>query len=110
MVARIWQSITAARMADKYLEYLQRRVVPVFQDATGNVGMFVMKEPLGEFVRFLLLSLWDSEDSLESFARTYSDVMKPGPDEEELLIAFESMARNYKVICKHECSQIVEKI
>ena len=102
MIARTWQGVTSTRMADQYLEYLHRRVIPAYQEATGNAGLFVLKEPRGELVHFLLLSFWSSEDSLASFVGADLEVMKPTTEEKSLLIAFESTARNYKIVCKAE--------
>ena len=101
MIARVWQGVTSSRMADQYLEYLDRCVIPAYQEAAGNAGLFVMKESRGELVHFLLLSFWTSEDSLANFVGADLDVMKPTAEEKSLLIAFESIARNYKVVCEH---------
>ena len=102
MIARTWQGVTSARKADQYLEYLRRCVLPAYQEARGNAGLFVLKEPRGELVNFLLLSFWSSEDSLANFAGADLEVMKPTDEEKSLLIAFESTARNYKVVGKAE--------
>jgi len=100
MIARIWQGVTSTRMAGRYLEYLHRRVIPAYQEATGSAGLIVLREPRGELVHFLLLSFWRSEDSLASFVGADLEVMKPTTEEKSFLIAFESTARNYKVVCK----------
>jgi hypothetical protein len=97
-------------MADQYLEYVHRCIIPVYQQATGNVGLFIMNELRGELVYFLLLSFWDSEHALASFANAHMDMMKPGAEEKDLLTAFESTAKSYNVICRHEGSQVIEKI
>jgi heme-degrading monooxygenase HmoA len=102
MIARIWQGVTSTGMADGYLEYLHRHVIPAYQEARGNAGLFVLKEPRGELVHFLLLSFWSSEDSLASFVGADLEVMKLGAEEKSLLVAFESMAKNYKIVCKAE--------
>lgn len=110
MIARICQRVISIRMADQYLEYVHRCMIPVYQEATGNVGLFVMKELRGELVYFLLLSFWDSDEALASFANAHLDMMKPSAEEKGLLIAFESTAKSYKVICRRECSQAKENI
>ena len=110
MIARICQRVISTGMADQYLEYIHQRIIPVYQDAMGNAGLFVMKEQRGELVYFLLLSFWDSEEALASFTNGHLDMMKPSAEEKDLLLAFESTARSYKVICRHECSQGMEKM
>lgn len=110
MIAKICQRVISTGMADQYLEYVHRCIIPVYQQARGNVGLFVMKESRGELVYFLLLSFWDSDKALASFTKVHLDMMKPSAEEKDLLIAFESTAKSYKVICRHECSQVIEKI
>jgi hypothetical protein len=97
-------------MADQYLEYVHRCIIPVYQQATGNVALLVMKESRGELVYFLLLSFWDSDEALASFTKEHLDMMKPNTEEKGLLTAFESTAKSYKVICRRECSQVTENI
>jgi heme-degrading monooxygenase HmoA len=98
MIARIWQGITLATKAGQYLEYLYHCVIPAYQRAKGNTGFFVMKEPHGELVHFLLLSFWDSEDSLADFVGPDLETVNLPLEEKRLLVAFESNARNYKVV------------
>jgi len=97
-IARVWRSITLISNADKYLEYLDKTVIPACQTAEGNEGLIVMKECHGELSHFLLLSFWASNEALAKYAEATDDVVDPTPEEKSLLIAFESNARHYKVI------------
>ena len=101
MIARIWQGITLTMKADQYLEHLNQRVIPAYQEAQGNAGCFVMKESRGDLVHFLLLSFWASQDSLANFVGSDLETVNPTPEEKSLLVAFESNARNYNVTCQH---------
>ena len=100
MIARIWQGITLTTKAEQYLEYLNQRVIPAHQKAEGNTGCIIMKETRGDLVNFLLLSFWDSENSLANFVGADLEVVNLTPEEKSLLTAFESSARNYKVVCE----------
>lgn len=64
MIVRIWQGITLATKTEEYLEYLNHCVIPAYQRAKGNMGFFVIKEPHGELVHFLLTAvfLWIRND------------------------------------------------
>ena len=100
MIARIWQGITLRIKADQYLEHLNQCVIPAHQKAEGNAGCFIMKETRGDLAHFLLLSFWDSENSLANFVGAELETVNLTPEEKNLLIAFESNARNYKVVCE----------
>ena len=98
MIARIWRSTTTLVNADRYQEYLNRFVIPRYQTAEGNRGLYIMKECKGGLVHFLLLSLWTSTEALTKHIGTPGDVVHPAPDEQDMLIAFESTARHYNVL------------
>lgn len=98
-IARIWGGITLVSNADKYLEYLDKMVIPACQMAEGNEGLIVMKECHGELSHFLVLSVWASNDALAKYVGATDDVVDPTPEEKNLLIAFESNPRHYKIVC-----------
>jgi hypothetical protein len=100
-VVRIWRGITLATQANQYLEYLIKFVAPVFQMAEGNEGLLVLQELRDELVYFLLLSFWTSHELLLKFTGAHSsefEVVNLSPEEQSLLVAFESTAMYYKVV------------
>ena len=68
MIARTWRGAMAARDADAYLAYLDRTGVAECRATPGNVGVMVLRRPLGQETEFLFISYWDSEDSIRAFA------------------------------------------
>lgn len=68
LIARTWRGATAARDADAYLEYLDRTGVAECRATPGNLGVMVLRRPVGEETEFLFISWWDSEDSIHAFA------------------------------------------
>lgn len=100
-IVRIWRGVTLATSAGQYLEYVNKIVIPACQAAEGNEGMYIMKELQGELAHFLLLSFWASDDALVNFTGAAScecDVVNLSPEEKSLLVAFESIARRYKIV------------
>lgn len=98
MFARIWRSTTTLSNAEGYQEYLNRFIIPAYQMAEGNQGVYVMKECQGELVYFLLLTFWTSNEALAKYIGIPGDVINPSPEEKNLLVAYESTGRSYKVI------------
>lgn len=74
--------------------------MPACQSSEGNEGFFVMKECQGELTHFLLLTFWASDEALAKYVGTADDVVNPTPEERDLLMAFESTARRYRVVKK----------
>jgi heme-degrading monooxygenase HmoA len=100
-IVRLWRGITLATKANQYLEYLNKFVAPAFQMAEGNEGLLVLQDQQDELVYFLLLSFWTSQEALQNFTGAHSpelDVVNLSPEEQSLLVAFESTARYYKVV------------
>lgn len=100
-IVRIWSGITLATKAGQYLEYLNRIVVPAFQMAKGNEGLFILQDLQGELEHFMLLSFWASNEALIDFAGIHSsdfEVVNLAPDEQGLLVAFESTTRYYNIL------------
>ena len=100
-IVRIWSGIALATKANQYLEYLNKIVVPAIRMAEGNEGLLILQDLRGELAHFLLLSFWSSNEVLTKFAGAHSsefEVVKLSPEEQSLLVAFESIAKYYKVL------------
>ena len=98
MIARIWRGVTLSINADRYFEYLKQFITHTMRTAEGNEGFFVLKDHQGELTYVLLLSFWDSDQALASFAGYDYEIVKPSQEEKSLLTAFESIARHYTVV------------
>jgi len=100
-IVRIWSGIALATKANQYLEYLNKIVVPAIRMAEGNQGLLILQDLRGELAHFLVLSFWTSNEVLINFAGAHSseyEVVKLSPEEQSLLVAFESIAKYYKVL------------
>lgn len=112
-IIRIWRSVTLATKAEQYVDYLNKIVIPAYQTAEGNKGLFIMKDLRGELAHFLLLSFWASDKAFESSAGADScacEVVNPSPEEKSFLIAFESIARHYDVVYMSESPLLDKKL
>ena len=98
MIVQIWQSITLLSNAEKYQSLLIRHVLPAYQCASGNLGVYLCREANDQLTNFLLLSLWSSPEALIQFRGPDVETAAPSPEEKKLLLAFESTVRNYEVI------------
>jgi len=100
-IVRIWSGIALVTKANQYLEYLNKIVVPAIRMAEGNEGLLILQDLRGELAHFLLLSFWTSSEVLINFAGVHLsefEVVKLSPEEQSLLVAFESIAKYYKVL------------
>jgi heme-degrading monooxygenase HmoA len=67
MIARIWHGVTPTIKSDEYFSYVNRTGVPAYQSTEGNLGVYVLRKIEGDQAHFLLVSFWDSLDSIAKF-------------------------------------------
>jgi heme-degrading monooxygenase HmoA len=102
MIARTWHGVTDAAKANEYLEYLKKTGVPEYEATTGNLGVYVLRRFAGDQAHFLLLTLWESEDAIKSFAGPEMEKAKYYPEDERFLLELEPTVTHYEVLIKPE--------
>ena len=98
MIARTWHGITEASIADEYLDYLNKTGVPEYRLTQGNLGVYVLRRIDGNKAHFLLLTLWESEDAIRSFAGTNMEKAKYYPEDAHYLLELEPNVTHYDVL------------
>lgn len=68
MIARMWRGLTLASKADDYFEYLKKTGLKDYRSTPGNQGVYVFRRLKEGAAEFLLVSLWDSVESIKKFA------------------------------------------
>jgi heme-degrading monooxygenase HmoA len=68
MIARIWRGIVPLEKAEGYARYLADFGVRDYQAYPGNRGVHLLRRGEGARVHFLLVSFWDSRESLLVYA------------------------------------------
>ncbi len=97
MIARLWHGVTNAENADEYLEYLNKTGIPDYKATPGNRGVHILKRIEGNKAHFLLISFWDSLDSIMSFAGREYENARYYPDDARWLLELESHVVHYEV-------------
>jgi heme-degrading monooxygenase HmoA len=98
MIARTWHGVTPASKADAYYDYLEASGVKEYRTTTGNRGVFVLRRVSGDRADFLLVSLWDSYDSIRAFAGREIGKARYFPKDREFLLEFEPSVTHYEVL------------
>ncbi|HEX2991238.1 MAG TPA: hypothetical protein VHO49_11200 [Anaerolineales bacterium] len=96
MIARIWHGITPASKADEYLEFLQQTGVRDYQATKGNLGVHILRRIDGDQAHFLILTFWDSVESIKRFAGEDYEKARYYPEDEEYLLEFEETVTHYE--------------
>lgn len=103
MLARTWSGRTLTAKADAYSEFLKTKGIQDYLATPGNRGVLVLRRPLGEETEFLLVSLWDSEESIRAFAGDEMSKAIYYPEDDDFLLEFAPEASHYELI--HQVQQ-----
>lgn len=97
-IARTWHGRVPVDKADKYYQYLMRTGVKDYRSIEGNQGVFIFRRYEKGVAHFLLVTLWDSRDSIRAFAGTDIDRARYYPEDSEYLLELEPHVTHYEVL------------
>jgi len=99
MIMRIWHGVTKTSRSDDFFIYLMKTGVPWYRSLAGNRGVFVLRRTKEETSEFLLLSLWDSMESIKRFAGPDIDkAIYDFSEDIDYLLELESEVAHYEVL------------
>ena len=100
MIARVWHGVVPQDKADAYGRYLSDddRGVRDYLKLPGNRGVTLMTRTDGDRVHFLLVSFWDSRESIAAYAGADIDKAQYFPFDVECLLNPEPNVAHYDVL------------
>ena len=98
MIARVWHGAVPAAKSDDYLEYLTQTGVPGLSSTPGNCGVQVLRRTKDDLAHFLLISLWDSPESIKTFAGGDIEKARYYPEDAQFLVEMEPAVIHYDVV------------
>jgi heme-degrading monooxygenase HmoA len=102
MIARTWHGAVPTEKADAYYQYLLRTGVPDYRTTPGNRGVYVLQRTDGEITHFLLMTLWESLESIRAFAGDDPERARYYPEDEAFLLELEPTVTHYDVLMSPE--------
>jgi len=98
MIARVWRGEVPVEKAEEYLEYMRFTGIKAYREVPGNQGVYILRRQREGQAEFLLVSFWDSIESVRRFAGPDADKAVYYPKDKEYLIELESRVRHYEVV------------
>lgn len=98
MIARVWRGVTNAEKADQYYDYLMRTGVKDYSQTAGNRGVQVLRRVGEGQAEFLLISFWDSFESIRRFAGEDIERAVYYPEDKDYLLTLEPKVTHYEVL------------
>jgi heme-degrading monooxygenase HmoA len=98
MIARIWHGRTLTAKADEYERYLNASGVERILKTDGNHGVEVLRKSDGPRTDFVVISYWESIDSVKRFAGPSYEKAVVLERDREFLIEVEPDVVHYEVV------------
>jgi heme-degrading monooxygenase HmoA len=98
MIARTWHGRVPASKADAYFAYLQRTGISDYAATPGNRDVRVLRRIEGDVAHFLIMTLWDSLDSIRRFAGDDYGRARYYPEDDDFLLEREPDVLHYEVL------------
>ena len=98
MVARTWRGYGAVAEAQAYPRHLLQTVRPKLEQVAGFRGLYLLGRRAPEEIEFLVLTLWDSMDSVRAFAGDQPELAVVEPEARAALVRFDDTVNHYEVL------------
>lgn len=98
MIARIWHGIVPKEKADAYYIFLKKTGLKDYRNTKGNIDVKVLRRDEDEQTHFLLITCWDSYESIKQFAGEEYEEARYYPEDEDYLLEFEPFVEHYEII------------
>jgi heme-degrading monooxygenase HmoA len=100
MIARIWRGRTRSGDAGAYSEYVQRENRESLNSTPGNLGTWLLRRLDGETAEFIVISLWDSMETVKNFSGPSTDKAVYYAEDERYLVEMDPFVRHYEVLSR----------
>jgi len=98
MIARIWRGAVRRDDAEAYADYMRGTGVKEYADTPGNRAVLMLRRDEGNRTEYVMVTLWDSWDSIRAFAGDDVETAVFYPKDEKFLIERDLTATHYEVV------------
>ena len=98
MIARHWRGLVKRDGAAAYVEHLQSETLPQLVQLAGFHDAKVLRRDLPQGVEFLVVTIWESLDSIRAFAGNDVENAVVPPKASDMMIEYDRQARHYDVV------------
>lgn len=99
MIARIWIGKVQKAKRNEFFEYIKQTGLPGLKKTKGNLGVQILIKDFDTISHLMIVSFWDSEDSIKNFTGPDYNKARLYPDDHKYLISMEPIV-HYEVLVK----------
>ena len=94
---RLWRGKVAVEKADEYEKFMIERAVPDYSSVDGLLKLYFQRRNENAIAHFLLITIWDSLESVKKFAGTEPELAKYYPEDDNFLLEKEEYVSIYQI-------------
>jgi len=94
---RLWHGKVAIEKADEYEKFMTTRAVPDYSSVEGLLKLYFQRKNENTVAHFLLVTIWDSLESVKKFAGDNPEIAKYYPEDDDFLLEKEKHVSMYEV-------------
>lgn len=94
---RLWHGEVAIEKADAYEKFMVERAAPDYGSVEGLLKLYFQRKNEDNKAHFLLVTLWDSIESVKKFAGDNPAIAKYYPEDDNFLLEKEKHVSVYEV-------------
>ena len=96
-IMRLWHGKVAIEKAVEYENFMISRAAPDYSSVDGLLKLYFQRRNEKETAHFLLVTIWDSMESVEKFAGENPEKAKYYPEDDSFLLEKEETSALYEV-------------
>ena len=96
-IMRLWHGEVAIEKADEYEKFMIKRAAPDYGSIDGLIKLYFQRKNEENTAHFLLVTLWDSIESVKKFAGDNPEIAKYYPEDDYYLLEKEEYVSMYEV-------------
>jgi len=96
-IMRLWHGKVSIEKADEYQEFMIEKAAPDYGSVDGLLKLYFQRRDEGAVAHFLLVTIWDSMESIKKFAGAKPEFAKYYAEDEDFLLEKEKYVTMYQV-------------
>ena len=97
MIVRMWHGRVDSSKSDEYAEFMKQRAAPDYRSVDGLQKLLFLRKNEKDVAHFLLVTYWDSMESVKKFAGEQPEKAKYYPEDDQFLLEKEDLSALYEV-------------
>ncbi len=96
-IMRLWHGKVAIEKADEYEKFMIKKAAPDYGSVDGLLKLYFQRRNEDKIAHFLLVTIWDSLESIKKFAGDKPGLAKYYPEDDNFLLEKEKYTSLYDV-------------